>query len=75
VGFGADSRIEPVAVRASCFSIKDQRISLVQMGRDLIERPDQTYASFHADNCASECNLIHASSERSSFRMIPRQEG
>jgi hypothetical protein len=73
VGFGADSHIEPVAVRASCFSIKDKRISLVLMGRDLIERPDQADASLDADNPACEWDLIHGSFENSSFRIVPRQ--
>jgi hypothetical protein len=56
-------------------SVKDQSVSLVLMGRDLIERTDQTNAGFHADNYASEMDLIHAFFETINFCIVPRQVG
>ena len=54
VGFRAYGYFELVAGDAVDLSIKDQCISLVLMGWDFIERPDQADASLDADNPASE---------------------
>lgn len=75
VSFRADGYFEPAARRTVYLSVEDHSVSLVLMGRDLIERTDQADAGFHADNCASEGNLIHASSEHITFRIVPWQVG
>jgi hypothetical protein len=54
VGFRAYGHFEPAAGHVVHRSIEDQRVSLVLMGWDLIERPDQADASLDADNPACE---------------------
>lgn len=75
VGFRADGYFEPAARRIVYLSVEDHSVSLVLMGRDLIERTDQADASLDADDLACEFDLIHGSFESSSIRMVPRQEG
>ena len=64
VGFWPDGHFEPVTGHAIDLSIKDQHVSLVLMGWDLIEGTDQADASLDADNCASEVDLIHVLFDR-----------
>ena len=54
VGFGAYGHFEMGVGNAVDLSAKDQSVSLVLMGWDLIERPDQADASLDADNPACE---------------------
>lgn len=75
VGLGADGYFEPVARRTIYLSVEDQRISLVLMGRDLIERTDQTDASLDTDNPACEWDLIHGFLVNSRPRIVPWQVG
>lgn len=54
MGLGAGAHVESVTHHTIHISIKDERVSLVLVGRDSIERTDerteQTDASLDADN-------------------------
>ena len=54
MGLGAGARVESVTHHTIHLSIKGEPVSLVLMGRDLIERTEQTDASLDADHPAGE---------------------
>ena len=72
---GADGDIESVPRYAVRRSIENQDVSLILMGGDLIEGPDQSDACLDADDPACECNLSHTDFENASSHIVPRQMG
>jgi hypothetical protein len=68
MGFWTDGHFEQAAGHTTSLSIKDQGVPLVLMGRDLIERTNQTNSSLDADNCAGEFDFSHLRSTSESSR-------
>jgi hypothetical protein len=54
MGLGAGAHVESVTHHTIHISIKDERVSLVLVGRDSIERTEQTDAGLDADNPSGE---------------------